>query len=219
MARRPRAPDPPTLLEAAARRGHAGARPPLADRMRPRTLEEVVGQKTLLADGKLLPELIRSDRVTSLILWGPPGSGKTSLAHVISRATRASFVPFSAVLGGVAELREIVAQARERRAYHGPSTLLFVDEIHRFNKSQQDAFLPHLEDGTIRLIGATTENPSFAVNAAVLSRCRVFRLEALDESALHALLERALGDADRGYGAESVPAEAGALRAIVKAAL
>jgi putative ATPase len=218
MARRPAKPDQPTLLEAAARRGASGPAAPLADRMRPRTLSEVVGQKTLLAEGKLLPELIRADRLTSVILWGPPGSGKTSLAHVISRATRATFVPFSAVLGGVAELREIVQQARERRAYQGTGTLLFVDEIHRFNKGQQDAFLPHLEDGTIRLIGATTENPSFSVNAAVLSRCRVFRLEALDEADLYALLERALDDAERGYGAQNVRGEPAALSAIVKAA-
>src|SRR5690348_12168808 len=164
----------PTLLEAAVRR-QATSAPPLADRMRPQSLEEVVGQKQLLREGKLLREVIEKDRVPSLILWGPPGSGKTTLANVISQLTRAEFVRFSAVLGGLPELRELLAAARERRAYQGKTTILFVDEIHRFNKSQQDAFLPHVEDGTITLIGATTENPSFSVNAAVLSRCRVFR--------------------------------------------
>ncbi len=135
-----------------------------------------------------------------MILWGPPGSGKTTLAHVIANATRAEFVAFNAVLGGVAELRVIVKEAKQKRSYEGKRTILFVDEIHRFNKSQQDAFLPHLEDGTITLIGATTENPSFAVNSAVLSRSRVFRLESLDSGQIQALLERALADSDRGLG-------------------
>lgn len=217
--RRPPAPaEGPTLLSAAVRRGAQQSTAPLADRMRPERLEDVVGQKHLLAEGKLLADAIRRDRVPSLVLWGPPGSGKTTLAHVVARSTRAEFVPFSAVLGGVAELREILAAARERRDYQGRRTILFVDEIHRFNKSQQDAFLPHVESGVVTLIGATTENPSFAVNAAVLSRCKVLRLEALDESALRELLERALADDVRGFGARELDVEPAALDAIAKAA-
>jgi putative ATPase len=219
MARRGARPpsSEPTLLEAAARRGHLAAPPaPLAERMRPRTLEDVLGQDALLRGGRLLREAIERDRVPSLILWGPPGSGKTSLAHVISRITKTEFVAFSAVLGGVQELRTIIEAARERRAYQGRGTTLFVDEIHRFNRSQQDAFLPHVENGTVTLIGATTENPSFAVNAAVLSRCRVFRLEGLQEPDIVLLLERALTDSERGLGDRNVTAEPEALNAIAK---
>jgi putative ATPase len=186
--------------------------------MRARTIEEVVGQPQLTARGKLLREALESDRVPSLVLWGPPGSGKTTLAHVVSRMTRYEFVHFSAVLGGVPELREIIASAKERRAYQGRGTILFVDEIHRFNKSQQDAFLPHVENGTVTLIGATTENPSFSVNAAVLSRCKVFRLQALDEDALRTLLERALSDEERGLGARRLTADPRAIEAIARAA-
>ncbi|HMJ11975.1 MAG TPA: replication-associated recombination protein A [Polyangiaceae bacterium] len=220
MPKRSRSPggEQPTLLDAARARGTLGQASPLADRMRPRSLDEVVGQRHLLDPGKLLRQAIQSDRVPSLIVWGPPGSGKTTIAHVIAHVTRTTFVPFSAVLGGVAELREIIAAAKQRRAYEGLGTTLFVDEIHRFNKSQQDAFLPHLEDGTVTLIGATTENPSFAVNAAVLSRCKVFRLEALDETALVALLERALSDPQRGLGKRALEAEPEATRAIAHAA-
>jgi len=220
MAKKPLPQSSPTLLEAAARRAHLGsqATPPLADRMRPQSLEEVVGQKQLLREGKLLRDVIQKDRVPSLILWGPPGSGKTTLANVISQLTRAEFVKFSAVLGGLPELREILAAARERRAYQGKPTILFVDEIHRFNKGQQDAFLPHVEDGSITLIGATTENPSFSVNAAVLSRCRVFRLEALEDADLELLLGRALGDRERGIGNLELRADADAVKAIAHAA-
>jgi putative ATPase len=220
MAKKPAPPASPTLLEAAARRTQFGGNstPPLADRMRPQTLDEVVGQKQLLREGKLLREVISKDRVPSLILWGPPGSGKTTLANVISQLTRAEFERFSAVLGGLPELREILAAARERRAYQGKPTILFVDEIHRFNKGQQDAFLPHVENGTITLIGATTENPSFSVNAAVLSRCRVFRLEALELEDVELLLQRALGDRERGLGELELSAEPEAIRALARAA-
>jgi putative ATPase len=207
------------LLDRALERGRLdGTTKPLADRMRPRSLEELVGQVHLLEPGKLLGDAIRADRVPSLILWGPPGSGKTTIANVIANATRTEFVPFSAVLGGLPELRTILDAARERRRYQGRGTTLFVDEIHRFNKSQQDAFLPHIEDGTVTLIGATTENPSFAVNAALLSRCRVLRLEALKRSDLVLLLERALSDRERGLGAENHSAAPEALDAIADAA-
>jgi putative ATPase len=219
MARRAAPDAQPTLLDAAQRRGRLdGPAAPLADRMRPRSLDEVVGQEALLGPGRLLSQAIGGDRLPSLILWGPPGSGKTTLAHVVSQLTKSEFVPFSAVLGGVAEVRQIVQQAKDRRSYHGKRTILFVDEIHRFNKSQQDAFLPHVEDGTITLIGATTENPSFAVNAALLSRCKVFRLDALEPAALQRLLERALGDTERGLGSRRLEADPEALAAMAHAA-
>jgi putative ATPase len=209
-----------TLFGAAAQKrassGAGGA--PLADRMRPSALAGVVGQKRLLAQGSLLTQAIEGDRVRSMVLWGPPGSGKTTLAQVIAAATKSFFVPFSAVLGSVGELREIVAAARDRLAFHGQRTLVFVDEIHRFNKAQQDAFLPHVEDGTIVLIGATTENPSFAVNAALLSRCKVFRLEPLGTEDLVVLLRRALHDPAHGLGARNLSAHDDALEAIAKAA-
>jgi putative ATPase len=181
-------------------------------------LEEVVGQPHLLGEGKLLGDAIRKDRVPSLVLWGPPGSGKTTLAQVIAQVTRTEFVAFSAVLGGLPELRVQIEAARERRRYSGRGTTLFVDEIHRFNKSQQDAFLPHIEDGTVTLVGATTENPSFAVNAALLSRCRVFRLEPLGAEQIRSLLERALDDPERGLGKDGVSADPEALEAIAGSA-
>jgi len=211
-------PEGPTLFAAAAGRSGHAAPAPLADRMRPRSLEELVGQRHLMGPGKLLGRAIREDRTPSLILWGPPGTGKTTIARLIAEQTRARFVPFSAVLGGVPELRGILAEAVRARDYEGRRTILFIDEIHRFNKSQQDAFLPHVEAGAVTLIGATTENPSFAVNAALLSRCRVFRLEAHTEDDLFELLHRALRDPDRGLGALGIEADEEALRVMARLA-
>src|SRR5579884_387216 len=173
---------------------------PLAARMRPRTVDEIVGQEHLLAPGKLLRRLIETDRVTSMILWGPPGSGKTTLADVIARSTHARFVTLSAVSAGVADLRRVIEDASKLRQFSGQRTILFIDEIHRFNKAQQDAVLPHVERGVVTLIGATTENPSFEVNGALLSRSRVFTLKALTEEAILTLLHRALTDKERGLG-------------------
>ena len=172
---------------------------PLADRMRPRSLEEFVGQGHIVEKGRFLRTAIESDKIPSLILWGPPGSGKTTLANVIAHATGSRFVFFSAVLEGVKEVREIVKEA-EIEFRKGKRTILFVDEIHRFNKAQQDAFLPHVEKGTIILIGATTENPSFEVNAPLLSRCRVLTLKPLTNDDLKSILKRALADMERGLG-------------------
>jgi putative ATPase len=187
---------------------------PLADRMRPRRLADIVGQDQLLAEDRILGRSLRSDRIPSMILWGPPGTGKTTLAHVIASETDAEFVGFSAVLGGVPELRKLIAAAKERKSYYGKKTLLFVDEIHRFNKAQQDALLPHVENGTVTLIGATTENPSFAVNSALLSRTRVFELEPLAPQALKRLLRRALDDTKRGLGASELGVRDEAIEAI-----
>jgi putative ATPase len=184
--------------------------------LRPTQLEQVVGQAHLLSPGQPLAEAIAHDRFSSMILWGPPGSGKTTLARLLANKARTEFVPFSAVLGGLPELRELIAAAQERRSYQGRGTVLFVDEIHRFNKAQQDAFLPHVEAGTIILVGATTENPSFAVNAAVLSRCRVFRLEALGEADIMQLLRRALSDREVGLGRRELTASDEVLQAIAE---
>ena len=180
------------------------AHAPLAERMRPRKLEEYVGQGHLLGPGKFLRRMLESGRVFSLILWGPPGSGKTTLARLIARYASARFVQFSAVLSGVKEIREVVREAEERLEAGPQSTILFVDEIHRFNKAQQDAFLPHLERGVITLIGATTENPSFEVIAPLLSRSKVLVLKRLTEPELEEIVRRALEDPDRGLGREPV---------------
>jgi putative ATPase len=186
--------------------------------MRPRTLGELVGQPHLFGANRLLAQAVARDRLPSMILWGPPGVGKTTLGHVIAAQTAAKYVPFSAVLGSVQDLRVIVREAKERLAYEGKRTVVFVDEIHRFNKAQQDAFLPHVEDGTITLVGATTENPSFAVNAALLSRSKVFRLEPLGDPEIRELLERALSDEARGLGASHLSVDEAALAAIAKSA-
>ena len=183
---------------------------PLAARMRPRTLDEFVGQERLLAPGRALGDAIRRGTIGSVIFWGPPGSGKTSLAHLIARHTERHFVPFSAVTEGIPRLREILNEARQRREL-GRGTILFCDEIHRFNRAQQDAFLPHVESGLLTLIGATTENPSFELNGALLSRTQVFVLERLQAEHLSRLLEMALRDRERGLGEQELTAEAAAL--------
>ncbi|HXC93518.1 MAG TPA: replication-associated recombination protein A [Geobacteraceae bacterium] len=173
---------------------------PLAERMRPRSIAEFVGQEHLLGDGKLLRMMIESDALSSLIFWGPPGSGKTTLARVIANATKSHFIFFSAILSGIKEIREIVKEAQDQWRYQGKKTILFVDEIHRFNKSQQDAFLPHVEKGLFTIIGATTENPSFEVIAPLLSRCKVLVLNPLGKESLCSILNAALDDEERGLG-------------------
>jgi putative ATPase len=173
---------------------------PLADRMRPKNLDEYMGQTQIVGAGTILREALERDEIPSMVLWGPPGSGKTTLARIVAEKTKAQFIAFSAISGTVKEIRETIAGAEARRKMYGEKTLLFVDEIHRFNKAQQDAFLPAVENGTITLIGATTENPSFEVNSALLSRCRVFVLAMLEPEAVVAILRRALVDETNGLG-------------------
>ena len=180
---------------------------PLANRMRPLTLDEYVGQRHLLAKGRILRQLIENDLVPSMIFWGPPGVGKTTLAQIIAHQTSSAFINFSAVTSGIKEIREVMKQAQAARD-GGQRTIVFVDEIHRFNKAQQDAFLPYVENGSIVLIGATTENPSFEINSALLSRCKVFVLRALETADLTELLRRALRD-ERGFGRKPLRMEEG----------
>ena len=186
------------LFSQSAKKRHVGQ--PLAERMRPRSLEELVGQAHLVGPGRILSNLGPGRAIPSLILWGPPGSGKTTLARLLGETLRADLIALSAVEAGVKDVREAIAKASDRRDQFGARTLLFIDEIHRFSKTQQDALLPHVEAGTVTLIGATTENPSFGVVAALLSRCRVVRLEALSEDQLGQLADRALADHERGLG-------------------
>ena len=180
------------------------SRAPLSTRMRPRSLDELVGQEHVLGPNTLLRKAIEADRLSSIILWGPPGAGKTTLARIIASTTRASFVAVSAVTSGVADLRRAIADAQDRLGMRGERTVLFIDEIHRFNKAQQDAILPHVEDGTVILIGATTENPSFEVNAPLLSRSRVITLRALSDEDIATIVRRALADVERGLGGEQL---------------
>jgi putative ATPase len=197
---------------------------PLAERMRPRTLDDIVGQDALLAPGRPLREAIARDRLRSIILWGPPGTGKTTLARVIANATKAHFIAFSAVMSGIKEIREVMAEAEQARRRSGSRTILFIDEIHRFNKAQQDAFLPRVESGDIVLIGATTENPSFEVNSALLSRSKVHVLKPLTIAAMVTILKRAVADTERGLpstplgggGSQGVTASDEALAAIAR---
>ena len=200
------------------RQQHAGATAPLAERMRPRSFDQFVGQEHILGPERVLRRAIAADRLPSLILWGPPGSGKTTLARLVAGVTQAHFEPVSAVTSGVADLRRIVAEAKDRQGMYQRRSILFVDEIHRFNKAQQDVILPHVEDGTVTFIGATTENPSFEVNAPLLSRCRVFTLQSLTAEQVGGIIGRALEEPEQGLGSLKVSLDDGALEHLVNIA-
>lgn len=189
---------------------------PLADRLRPEKLADFVGQEDVISEGKLLRRLIEKDEVPSLVLWGPPGCGKTTLARIIAQITGAEFVALPAVTSGVAELRAVIKGAQDRRKFNNKKTILFIDEVHRWNKVQQDALLPHVETGTVILVGATTENPSFEVNSALLSRCRVFVFRQLDDQAILKILNRALKDKERGLGRLKIKVEKKTLEFLAK---
>jgi putative ATPase len=202
-------------LFASARDERLHERAPLAARLRPRTLDEVVGQEHLLGPGRPLRVLIEGDRLSSVVLWGPPGTGKTTIARLIAGVTAKAFEPLSAVSAGVKDVREVVDRARKRLGEHGQGTILFLDEVHRFNRTQQDALLPHVEEGLIVLIGATTENPYFSLTGPLLSRSTLFRLDPLTPDDIRALLERALGDNERGLGAAALDVDTDALDHLV----
>ena len=191
---------------------------PLAARMRPRNLEEYIGQSEILGEGRLLRRVIQADRLGSLIFYGPPGTGKTTLAQVIANTTQSAFASLNAVLSGIKELREEIEKAKERKTLYNRRTILFVDEVHRWNKAQQDALLPWVENGTVILIGATTENPYFEVNKALVSRSRIFRLTSLSEEELRRVAMQAVGDRERGYGKFNVVFEEGALEHLIQTA-
>ncbi len=202
----------------ANRREQLSQRAPLATRMRPRTLDELIGQEEIVGEGTLLRKAIEADRLSSIILWGPPGTGKTTLARIVAASTKAHFAALSAVTAGVADLRAAIKEASDRLGMNGQRTVLFIDEIHRFNKAQQDAILPFVEDGTVILIGATTENPSFEVNSPLLSRSRVIVLRSLEDEHIHTIVERALRDEERGLGTQNLSIADDAIDALVNLA-